>query len=42
MVWQQMMAGILLGIVGIVMLLFLIPMFFGLKKLKNKLFETHW
>ena len=32
MVWEQMMVGILLGIVGIVMLLFLIPMFFGLKK----------
>ena len=32
MVWNLMIWGILVGIVGIVMLLFLIPMFLGLKK----------
>ncbi|MBR2969747.1 MAG: hypothetical protein IKC49_01695 [Clostridia bacterium] len=32
MVWDLMIAGIIVGILGILMLLFLIPMFFGLKK----------
>ncbi len=32
MVWDLMIAGIVVGTVGILMLLFLIPMFFGLKK----------
>lgn len=32
MVWNLMIPGVLVGIVGIVMLLFLIPMFLGLKK----------
>ena len=32
MVWNLMLWGIVVGILGIVMLLFLIPMFFGLKK----------
>ena len=32
MVWNLMIWGILVGIVGLVMLLFLIPMFLGLKK----------
>lgn len=32
MVWNLMLAGILVGIVGIIMLLFLIPMFLGFKK----------
>lgn len=32
MVWGLMLWGIIVGIVGIVMLLFLIPMFLGLKK----------
>lgn len=31
-VWGLMLWGIIVGIVGLVMLLFLIPMFFGLKK----------
>lgn len=31
MVWNMMVAGILVGIVGVVMLLFLIPMFLGFK-----------
>ena len=31
MVWNLIVAGIIIGIVGIVMLLFLIPMFLGLK-----------
>ena len=31
MVWNQMLLGIAIGIVGIVLLLFLIPMFVGLK-----------
>ncbi|MFQ6752525.1 MAG: hypothetical protein ACLRFL_03075, partial [Clostridia bacterium] len=31
MVWDLMIAGIIVGIVGILMLLFIIPMFFGLK-----------
>ena len=31
MVWQLMIAGVIVGIVGIVMLLFLIPMFLGFK-----------
>ena len=32
MVWNLMLAGILVGIVGIIMLLFLIPIFLGFKK----------
>lgn len=32
MVWDLIIAGVLIGIVGIVMLLFLIPMFLGFKK----------
>ena len=32
MVWNLMLWGIIVGIVGLVMLLFLIPMFLGLKK----------
>ncbi len=32
MVWNLMLWGIIIGIIGLVMLLFLIPMFFGLKK----------
>ena len=32
MVWNLMIVGIIVGIIGIVMLLFLIPMFLGLKK----------
>ena len=32
MVWNLMLWGIIVGIIGLVMLLFLIPMFFGLKK----------
>ena len=32
MVWNLMIWGIILGVIGIVMLLFLIPMFLGLKK----------
>lgn len=32
MVWDLMLAGILVGIVGIIMLLFLIPIFLGFKK----------
>lgn len=32
MVWNWIIPGILVGIVGVVMLLFLIPMFLGLKK----------
>ena len=32
MVWNLMLWGIIIGIIGIVMILFLIPMFFGLKK----------
>lgn len=32
MVWNQMLWGIIVGIIGLVMLLFLIPMFLGLKK----------
>lgn len=32
MVWNQMIWGILVGIVGIVLLLFLIPMCFGIRK----------
>lgn len=31
MVWNQMLWGIIVGIIGLVMLLFLIPMFLGLK-----------
>ena len=32
MVWNLMLWGIILGVIGLVMLLFLIPMFLGLKK----------
>ena len=32
MVWNLMLLGIIVGIIGLVMLLFLIPMFLGLKK----------
>ena len=32
MVWNLFVLGVILGVVGIVMLLFLIPMFFGLKR----------
>ena len=32
MVWNLMLWGIIVGIAGLVMLLFLIPMFLGLKK----------
>ena len=32
MVWKLMLWGIIVGIIGVVMLLFLIPLFFGLKK----------
>ena len=32
MVWQQIIVGIIVGVIGLVMLLFLIPMLFGFKK----------
>lgn len=32
MVWNKMIVGVLVGVVGIIMLLFLIPMFLGFKK----------
>lgn len=32
MVWQMMIPGVIVGVVGIIMLLFLIPMFAGFKK----------
>ena len=34
-VWNLMLWGIIVGIIGIVMVLFIIPMFFGLKKQEN-------